>query len=157
MADDAHHAECLYPGDGDALCTCATLRVRDLRAELARVREERDALLREHDDDERRHAEAMASVRARAATAEADRDRLRGLIHAEQIATMHYCETCEMGYMAPEGATVRCPHCDRDRLREALGEIAEGSECEPDDSWKAFTRKLQLAARAALAESEGGA
>ena len=58
----------------------------------------------------------------RAGELEKERQRLRGLIHAEQLADMHYCETCELGFQGPDDC---CPHCEREEARKELRELKE--------------------------------
>lgn len=67
---------------------------------------------------------------ARATVAEAMVERLKGLLHAEVIAEMEYCELHELAFMSPMWVTPRCPHCRADAAEDALKEpvlkIVEG-------------------------------
>jgi uncharacterized protein YbaR (Trm112 family) len=53
----------------------------------------------------------------------AECNRLRGIIHAEMIADAHYCETCEMAFMVPDGAPRTCPTCALRREEELLARV----------------------------------
>ena len=53
----------------------------------------------------------VADLRERVTTLEREKARFRGLIHAEILADMHYCETHEMGFQSATDAPVVCPRC----------------------------------------------
>lgn len=64
-------------------------------------------------------------LHAEVAKLTAERDKYQGLVHAEMIADMHYCERHELGFMQGEWATPRCPHCWGEESEAKLKEILE--------------------------------
>lgn len=68
-------------------------------------------------------AQGILALTARAEKAEAEVERLRGLHHAELIATMHYCERHEMGFMSGLETNAPCPHCECERLEARVAEL----------------------------------
>jgi hypothetical protein len=96
-----------------------------LRAELAE--RERDGYLAGY--------ETELEVRRKA---EAEVARLRGLIHAEQIAEMRYCETCELGYMVGEGSARPCPYCEVARMRAVVDAAVNWQKGEKDSKYDLY-------------------